>query len=49
MKEKLLGDVFSPSHTVAFFMGNHSRFRDIFMVAGWFIPPREEAEREQLF
>lgn len=49
LKEKLLGDLFSPAKKVAFFIGNHSRFRDIFMVAGWFIPPREEAEREQLF
>jgi hypothetical protein len=49
IKEKLLGDLFSPRNKVAFFMGNHSRFRDTFMVAGWFIPPREEAGRERLF
>jgi hypothetical protein len=49
IKEKLLGDLFSPRNRVAFFMGNHSRFRDTYMVAGWFIPPREEADRERLF
>ena len=42
MKEKLLGDYFAPSRQVSFFMGNHSRFRQTFMVCGWFIPPRGE-------
>ena len=49
MKEKLLDDYFGKNRAPAFFMGNHSRFRHIFMVCGWFIPPRAEASDGFLF
>ena len=43
MKEKLLGDYFGPQRAPKFFMGNHSRFRNTFMVCGWFVPLRDVA------
>ncbi|MCK4871714.1 MAG: hypothetical protein KAS72_03210 [Phycisphaerales bacterium] len=49
MRTKLLDDMFSQKNQVAFFMGNHSRFRNIFMVCGWFIPPRSEVDSDSLF
>lgn len=49
MRAKLIGDMFSPKNAVAFFMGNHSRFRKTFMICGWFIPPRSEVDCESLF
>jgi len=49
MKGKLLGDCFGPSRQSSFFMGNHSRFRNTFMVCGWFIPPKREMRDEFLW
>jgi hypothetical protein len=49
MEEKLIGDLFSDRHEVSFFMGNHSRFRDTFMLCGWLVPPKGEATDDQLF
>lgn len=49
MKAKLLGDYFGPERNPSFFMGNHSRFRNTFMVCGWFIPPKSEIGNEFLW
>lgn len=49
MKDKLVADLFSPSRDVSFFMGNHSRFRDTFMLCGWFVPPKGDVADGQLF
>ncbi|MBL1216764.1 MAG: hypothetical protein D8M59_04635 [Planctomycetes bacterium] len=49
MRAKLLGDMFSARNRVALFMGNHSRFRQTFMVCGWYIPPRSEVDDGSLF
>lgn len=44
LKEKLLGELFSSSRDVSFFMGNHSRFRNVFMVCGWLVPPKSKVQ-----
>lgn len=45
MREKFLGDLLSPSRReVSLFMGNHSRRRHVFMVCGWFSPPKGEVQ-----
>lgn len=49
MREKFLADYFGPRRRLSLFMGNHSRFRDIWMVCGWFHPPREHAANGYLF
>ncbi len=49
MRTKLLGDYFGTSRKPEFFMGNHSQRRHIFMVCGWFVPPRGVAENEYLW
>jgi len=49
LRQKFLGDVFSPRRTVSLFMGNHSRFRDRWMVCGWYNPPTEIINEQSLF
>ena len=44
MRDKFLSDVLSPQRTVSLFMGNHSRHRHVFMVCGWFAPPKGEVQ-----
>jgi hypothetical protein len=49
MRDKFMSDIFGPARKLSLFMGNHSRFRDIWMICGWFFPPREQANNESLF
>jgi hypothetical protein len=49
MRQKWIGDILGPTHEVSFFMGNHSRFRETWMICGWFIPPKEIAKDGDLF
>lgn len=49
IREKFLCDVFGPARELSLFMGNHSRFRDTWMVCGWFNPPKEQAANGCLF
>jgi hypothetical protein len=49
MREKFMSDVFSDSRQLSLFMGNHHRFRDVWMVCGWFHPPCEVASHGSLF
>ena len=49
MREKFMSDIFGPARQVSLFMGNHSRFRETWMVCGWFQPPKEQASDESLF
>jgi len=44
MKDKWLGDLCGPERRVSFFMGNLARWRRVFAVCGWFVPPKEVAE-----
>jgi hypothetical protein len=43
MRGKFMSDIFAPGRKLSLFMGNHSRFRDTWMVCGWFFPPKEQA------
>ena len=49
MREKWMADLFGPSRKVGLFMGNHSRFRNTWMVCGWFCPPKKESVDGSLF
>lgn len=49
MRDKFMSDHFSVSRQLSLFMGNHHRFRDVWMVCGWFHPPREVASNGSLF
>lgn len=49
MRKKFMTDYFGASRQLSLFMGNHSRFRDTWMVCGWFHPPREQASYGSLF
>jgi hypothetical protein len=49
MREKFMSDIFGPRRELSLFMGNHSRFRDTWMVCGWFFPPKEQATDGFLF
>jgi len=49
MEEKLMGDYFSRRREIAFFVGNDSRRRHVFMICGWFIPPKSEVQHGQLW
>jgi hypothetical protein len=49
MRDKFMSDHFGPARRLSLFMGNHHRFRDIWMVCGWFHPPKAEIENRSLF
>jgi hypothetical protein len=49
MRDKFMSDVFGPKRQLGFFMGNHSRFRDNWMICGWFNPPKESVKNGYLF
>jgi hypothetical protein len=49
MQETFMSDHFSDKRRLSLFMGNHHRFRDIWMVCGWFHPPTEQASNGSLF
>lgn len=49
MRDKFMGDVFGPAKRLSFFMGNLARFRQTFMIIGWFAPPKHEAMQNALF
>jgi len=49
MRQKWMEDILGPAHEVSFFMGNHSRFRENWMICGWFTPPKEIAKDATLF
>ena len=49
MRCKFMTDYFGPDRQLSLFMGNHSRFRETWMVCGWFHPPRERATYGSLF
>ena len=49
MRHKFMTDYFGPDRQVSLFMGNHSRFRETWMVCGWFHPPRGQATNGSLF
>lgn len=49
LREKFMADVFSDKRELSLHMGNHHRFRDKWMVVGWFNPPKEEAASGSLF
>lgn len=49
MRDKFMSDHFSAARRLSLFMGNHHRFRDIWMVCGWFHPPKEQTSNGSLF
>lgn len=49
MKDVFMSDHFGDGRQLSLYMGNHHRFRDIWMVCGWFHPPKEQASNESLF
>lgn len=49
MRDKFMGDHFGAARKVSLFMGNHSRFRQNWMVCGWFCPPKEQSSNDLLF
>jgi hypothetical protein len=49
MRDKFMSDHFGPARQLSLFMGNHSRFRETWMVCGWFHPPKEQASNGSLF
>lgn len=49
IRAKFLGDLFDTKRRVSFFMGNLAKWRQVFIVTGWFIPPKEIANGETLW
>lgn len=49
MRAKWLEDLFGPHRKCSFFMGNIAKRRKVFMVCGWFVPPKEIADSGTLF
>jgi hypothetical protein len=49
MRDKFMSDIFGTTRRLSLFMGNHHRFRDIWMVCGWFHPPKAETTNGSLF
>lgn len=49
MRDTFMSDHFGPARRLSLFMGNHHRFRDTWMVCGWFHPPKKETSSGSLF
>ena len=49
MRDKFMSDHFGDARRLSLFMGNHHRFRDTWMVCGWFHPPKEQTSDGSLF
>jgi hypothetical protein len=49
MRDVFMNNIFGSTRQLSLFMGNHSRFRDVWMVCGWFHPPKEVAANVSLF
>ena len=49
MRTTFMSDHFSSARRLSLFMGNHHRFRDTWMVCGWFHPPKEQTTNGSLF
>jgi len=49
LREKIVSDLFGGNREKIVFMGNHSRFRETFMVCGWFTVEKGAATDAILF
>lgn len=49
MKDKWMNDLFGSNRDVTLFVGNHSVFRESYMVVGWFCPPEGKCDEESLW